>query len=377
MTIGVDANVLLLPRWRGIEVYVAELVARMPRLGSDHRFRLYFNTARRRHRRWARRLAHSSAEVRVCAIPGRVVEPLHRRFGLPVDWVAGRVDVMFYGASVSLPQRHGRRVVTVHDLIPVTHPELCDPAHIASFRRLVLPSIRSADAVIVVSSTTRTALREHLRLEHDRVYCVPNGVHETFQPSLDGTLAAATATRYGIDGRYLLYVGTLEARKNVARLVEAFGRSAVAADHTLVLAGTRGWGAAEASAGIASLPRGARVRIVGYVAAEDLPALYRGATAFVFPSCVEGFGIPVLEAMASGCPVLTSTAPALTEVAADAALVVDPLDTDAIADGIRRLVHDAELRETLRVRGLRRAKEFSWDRTAAETLAVLERVAAA
>jgi glycosyltransferase involved in cell wall biosynthesis len=199
-------------------------------------------------------------------------------------------------------------------------------------------------------------------------------VDERFRPPEDHQAATAVATRYGIHGPYFLFVGTAEPRKNLVRLVEAFGRakSGPVREHTLVLAGKAGWGDAALRSAIARLDSAVRIFQPGYVAAEDLPALYGAATAFLFPSLVEGFGIPPLEAMACGCPVLASAAPALDEVVGDAGLLVDPWDVESIAEGIRRLGEEDELRETLKARGLRRAKEFSWDRTTAETLAVLE-----
>jgi glycosyltransferase involved in cell wall biosynthesis len=379
MRIGIDANLLLIDRPRGIEVYLAELTTRMPRFGKGHEFRLYFNYVRSRHRATVERFVRGGVEVRFSRIPWQILWPLYWHLGLPVDWLIGAVDVMFYPACVALPQRRGRMVVTVHDLLPLTHPTFYTPDLVRKFQTRVAPSVTRADAVIVVSTYTGTLVQERFGLPSERIHRIPNGVHERFHSPKDPEAAAAVATRYGIQGPYLLFVGAMELNKNLARLVEAFAQAAcsTARDHALVLAGKSSLGETALQATVARLGLSRRVLLLGYVPAADLPALYGAATAFLFPSLAEGFGIPPLEAMACGCPVLTSATPALCEVVGDAALTVDPCDVEAIAEGIQRLVEDDDLRETLRSRGLRRASAFSWDRTAAETLAVLEAVSTA
>lgn len=374
MKIGIDANPLLTDGAGGIEVYLEELVRRMSRLDPRHEFRLFFNFGRGRHQGIVDRFDGPGVRPRVCRVPRRIMSVLQWHAGFPVDWLVGRVDVMFYPSFVALPQRRGRVVVTVHDLIPLTHPEFCEPHHVREFKLRVPPSVKRADTVIVVSSYTGQLVQDWFGIAPGRIRCIPNGVHERYRPPEDPGVPAAVAARYGIRGPYLLFVGTMEPRKNLVRVIEAFGcmHRKGFRDLSLVLAGKEFWGASAIRAAIERLGGQGRVLTPGYVAAEDLPALYSGATAFLFPSMVEGFGIPPLEAMACGCPVLTSATPALQEVVGDAAITVDPTDADAIAEGLCRLAEDSALRKALRSRGYCRAKEFSWDRTAAETLAALE-----
>lgn len=377
MRIGVDCAFLLRQPYTGVQTYLAEMITRMPRIGRGHEFRLCFNYIHPRHRATVNRFARSGVRARVCRVPPQIMDRLYWQFGVPIDWVYGRVNVMFYPVFVGLPQRRGRTVVTVHDLFPLTHPTMYPPEEVRGFEAGVRPSVERADAILVISTYTGQVVQDRFRIPPERIHCTPMGVHERFRPPEDPEAAATVAAHYGIRRPYLLYVGTLEPRKNLPRLVEAFGRAArgEVREHTLVLAGKPCRDEAAIRSAVARLDPNVRVMLPGYVATEDLPALYGAATAFLFPSLVEGFGIPALEAMASGCPVLTSTAPAVCEVVGGAALTVDPYEVDAIAEGIRRLVEDEGLRESLRTRGLSRAKEFSWDRTAAETLAVLEAVA--
>jgi glycosyltransferase involved in cell wall biosynthesis len=215
---------------------------------------------------------------------------------------------------------------------------------------------------------------------------VYHGLSPQVRPVEDTHAIAAAQARYGITSgepahppRYFLYIGTVQPRKNLVRLIDGFaqavkgcaGSSPLPRDLLLVIAGKRGWltetiEQRAASAGIAE-----RVRFTGYVDDADLPALLSGSHAFVFPSLYEGFGMPVLEAMACGAPVLTSTTSSLPEVAGDAALLVDPHDTQAIASALARLADDATLCDELRRRGRERAAHFTWERCAEETFRVL------
>ena len=377
MRIGIDANLLLRTQPTGIEVYLAELVRLLPVVAPQHRYRLYFNYLRSRHNERVASFSARQVETRTCRIPPQLLEPLHRYASLPIDWLAGKVDLMFCPSFVVQPQRHGRAVVTVHDLIPFTHPEFCEEWLIRHFTARVPQSLRRADAIIAVSRYTADAMNKVLGVERERIYIVPNGIHEQFRHVARSGDPLETARCLGIDGPYVLFVGTHEPRKNLPRLLRAYGamKPAVRRRHRLVLAGKGAWDEAAIAAAIAEVPADSRVIQLGHVTAADLPGLYYGASAFCFPSLVEGFGIPPLEAMACGCPVLAADIPALREVLGDAAMFADPFSVDALRDGLERVLEDADLQSALRERGARRAADFSWERTARETVAVFERIA--
>jgi len=184
---------------------------------------------------------------------------------------------------------------------------------------------------------------------------------------------AAVQASYALAPGYLLFVGTLQPRKNVARIVEAFGRlpAQISAGRELVIAGKAGWRADDLVATLRSAAGAGRVRWLDYVDANDMHALYQGAAGFVFPSLYEGFGLPVLEAFASGIPVITSTTTSLPEVAGDAALLVEPTDVDAIAEAMASILEDSVLASRLRTAGLARARTFTWARCASKTVSVL------
>jgi glycosyltransferase involved in cell wall biosynthesis len=238
-------------------------------------------------------------------------------------------------------------VVTVHDLAVLRHPEAF-PRWTRTFAPRFVPHVlRAATRVIAVSEFTRKELEELLGLAAAKIRVVPNGVDEVFRP--DGPAG---------DGDYALGVGTLEPRKNVSRLAEAAHRAGL----ELRVAGARGWGDVSLEG----------VSWLGRVRDEELARLYRGAAVVVYPSLYEGFGIPVLEAMACGTPVVTSAGGATEEVAGGAAVLVDPLDPGSIAAGIEEAIRR---REELRARGLERARAFTWEETARRTVAVYREAA--
>jgi glycosyltransferase involved in cell wall biosynthesis len=240
-------------------------------------------------------------------------------------------------------------VVTVLDLAVLRHPGMFNQWS-RRYSRLAVPRVvQAAEAVITISEFTRTEVVQLLGAAPEKVHAIMIAVEAPF--SADGPRA---------EGDYVLAVGTLEPRKNLGRVVEAAGR--IGAELRVV--GAHGWGGVS--------PDGTGVRALGEVPDEELAALYRGARAVAYPSLYEGFGLPVLEAMACGAPVVTSRGGATEEVAGDAAVLVDPLDPGSIAAGLEEA---ASRREELRAKGLERARAFSWDRVARDTWAVYERVA--
>ncbi len=369
--IAIDASRVSLPGSQGAqplrsgtERYSYELIAALARVDRWRSYTLYTNGL-------------------PAALPPLGPNFTLRSIPLPRLWTHARLgpallrdrpDLLFVPAHV-IPLVHPPSVVTIHDLGYLSFPE----AHTAR-RRLELHlttrwSLRAARRVIAISQATKDDLVRHYGADPARVSVVHHGLSPDFRPVEDPGAIAAARARHGLAGPYLLYVGTVQPRKNLERLIEAFalalGEASELPDLTLAIAGRRGWLTEAIERRARELGIEGRVRFLGYLPDEELPALLSGATAFVFPSLYEGFGMPVLEAMACGAPVLTANSSSLPEVAGDAALLVDPRDTHAIAAGLRRLVQDEALRAELRARGLAHAAGFTWERCARETLAVL------
>jgi glycosyltransferase involved in cell wall biosynthesis len=235
-------------------------------------------------------------------------------------------------------------------------------------------SARVADAIIVPSRAVRNDAVRTLRVDAGKVYAVYEAAGARYRP-LGRDASKAVARRYGVERPYVLSVGSLEPGKNRGRLIRAMRElRGEGVDLTLLVVGQKAWKYEEDFALARELGMDDRVIFAGYAEANDLPALYCAADAFAFPSLHEGFGLPVIEAMACGAPVVTSDVSATAEVAGDAALLVDPLSVASIRDGLRRVLTDVELRARLSAQGIARSAQFSWRRAADETHAVYERV---
>jgi len=268
-------------------------------------------------------------------------------------------------------------LTTVHDVCFLTHPETFTRRMRTYFRVFLPLATRRARLVLTVSEASARALVELLAVPRDKIRVVPNGIATDLAPVTDPAMLRRVRRRYRLPEAFVLYVGTLEPRKNLVRLVDACARlwRAGRLDQRLVLVGKRGWLADDLFRFVERTGCGDRVVLPGYVAREDLAAVYSAASAFVYPSLCEGFGLPPLEAMACGTPVVASRATSLPEVLGDAARLVDPLDVDALAEAIRAVTEDGALRARLRTSGLARARGFTWEAAARRMLAVYDEVA--
>lgn len=267
-------------------------------------------------------------------------------------------------------------VVTVHDLAIYQNPAWF-PSQVLSTRLLVPKSLSRARAIIAVSQSTAKDLRELFSIPKSKIFVVPEGVDVTRLPLKDRDVDVRQ--KFKLPGRYLLFVGTLEPRKNLIRLVQAYHylreRDERCRAIPLVLAGAKGWKPDALFATIKNLKLEGFVRYLGYVTMNEKLNLISHAAAFVFPSEYEGFGLPVLEAMALGAPVLTSNVSSLPEVAGSAAVLIDPEDTEAIYRGLKRVLFDETLRRRLKQAGPKQAQQFTWQKAARQTLAVYEQAA--
>jgi glycosyltransferase involved in cell wall biosynthesis len=347
----------------GTGVYTAELAYWLPQESDDAEIVTVWPRDVEHPRLGS--LPHGAFHLREGRGPIRRV--LYDQWGIKRDRKRLRADLVHYPASVGALCGAENMVVTVHDVSFLHNPGWFRSGRALYYRHGVARSVRLAKRVIAVSQATANDLVERLNVPSERVDVVPNGVGESFRPVGDA-VRNEVCERYGLPEAFLLYVGTLEPRKNLARLIQAWSSVAGQCPHHLVLAGREGWGVGSIRRAAAGSPHAERIRFLGHVPVEDLPALYGAAAASLYPSLFEGFGLPVLEAMACGTPVLTSKVSSLPEVAGEAALSVDPTDVEAISEGILRLLTDQELRRSLKEKGTARAAEFSWRRTAQRTL---------
>jgi glycosyltransferase involved in cell wall biosynthesis len=308
-------------------------------------------------------------EIPVVSLPlPRVVlyEAWHRLRRPSVERATGPVEIV-HATTLAVPPRSAPLVVTIHDLAFLHQPSHFTRRGSSFFRRGLDIASRDADLVLCPSETTAQDCTRH-GFDQSRLRVVPMGID---RPEATENEIEEVRDRYRLRRPYLLWTGTIEPRKNLTRLIEAF----VSLDHDLDLAlvGPAGWNE-DMDRLIAGMRD--RVRILGFVPERELAALYGGATVFCFPSLLEGFGFPVLEAMAQGTPVVTSSGTSTEEIAGGAAVLVDPRDTDSIADGIRSVLDDESLASKLSEAGPGRAARFTWERTADELVKVYREVAA-
>jgi len=305
--------------------------------------------------------------------PAHVSRDLPRplRLAAEATWDGWRVNRLrpdvFHGVHYSLPP--GLRVpatVTFHDATILTMPEVHERSKRLWFQRAIPAGIRRAERVICVSESARQGAIDHAGADPARTHTVPLAVdHDRYHPATEPRPDAVSRV---CDGPYLLWVGALEPRKDVPTLVDAFERVAHDIPHTLVLMGPDAWGAEAIAERIRRSPVAHRIVRTGWVDEADKPAWYQHAAAFAYPSLAEGFGLPVLEALACGVPTVTTTGSACEEVAGDAALLVPPGDPEALADAIRRALGPEA--ERLRTAGPARAAAFTWEATADGTVEV-------
>ncbi|HWT02211.1 MAG TPA: glycosyltransferase family 1 protein [Pyrinomonadaceae bacterium] len=291
--------------------------------------------------------------------------------GLPLYVRQERLD-LFHGTNYDVPLWGGRpTIVTVHDLSMFLHPETHE-AHLVrrACRRLPMMARRAA-MIITPSESVRRETSEHLGVNPQKVVAVPEAARRSFRP-VPAAEAAEARRRLKVEDEFVLFVGTIEPRKNLLTLARAFDEilRTTRLRPQLVIAGREGWLTDELFSYLKGADARDRVRFTGYVSDEDLRALYSSCRAFVYPSLYEGFGLPPLEAMACGAPVITSRVPALLETVGDAARLVPPTDHRELARAVVSLLEDPGERERLSSAGLRRAAEFSWEKTARATLDV-------
>lgn len=289
----------------------------------------------------------------------------------PIELWTGPIDVVHGPNFVVPPAWRARELVTVHDLTMLRHPELCT-ADTLEFPSLLRRALRRGAWVHAVSQFVADEIIERLGAKPERVVVIPNGV----TPTTDGD--RARGVELATSERYILALGTIEPRKGLPTLVAAF--DTIAGKHNdvkLVIAGPDGWGADELRMAVRRCIHRDRIVRLGFVPDDDRASLLLGATIFAYPSLYEGFGLPPLEAMSAGVPVVTTRTGGITEVVGDAAVLVEPGDVDALGDALARVLADAQLEDDLRRRGRENVTRFSWDRTATELAALYHRLALA
>lgn len=360
MRVCVDIQAAVAQR-AGVGRYVRCLVERLARHAAGDTLSLFYFDFRGR----GEAPDAPGAQLRTIGwMPGRLAQQAWKRFGFPpFDWFAGRADLFHFTNFIRPPLGRGRSVTTVYDVSFLRHPEAAEERNLQFLKAGIRQTVERSDAILTISNHVAAEIVDLLGAPASNVVTAHPGLPEGLKrPSAD--VVAAMRARHGLDRPYLLFVGTIEPRKNLAFLIDVFDRLQ-GFDGDLVLAGMKGWKYEPILARMKASPRARRIRHLDYPPDGDLPALYAGAELFVICSLYEGFGFPPLEAMACGTAVVSSTGGSLPEVLGDAAEIVPGFDADEWAGRITRLLGDRGRRADLVTRGTAQAARYTWDATAA------------
>ena len=347
-----------LSRPTGVGTYLQNLVQALSEIDQQNEYHLFSSSWKERYKP-----VHYPPHFKIqdSRWPVRLLNFGWNHLSFPsIEFLLGTsVQVAHSPTPLIIPSRKARRVTTVHDLYFYTHPEHTVREMKDDYPKLVKKHCLRSDAVIAVSDYTKKQLVEVLGIPSSRIYTIKHGIDPFFLERAPVAQTTEVLERFIIPGPYLLFVGTQEPRKNLAMLLRACKN--LGTDLFLVIAGAQGWGLEQMD-----FPK--EVLLTGYLSKGDLRALYQRAAAVVFPSIEEGFGLPLLEGMASEVPVIASRIPAFQEVCNDSCLYFDPNDEQELMEQIRSLLHQHDLRENLVAKGRERVKKFSWKDSAQKTL---------
>ena len=353
MRIGIDISQIVYQT--GVSRYTAELVENLLKIDQKNQYVLYAGSLRQRQILKAF-VAKLPRKVKLVLSPfsPKIADLIFNRCNLPINRLIGNVNV-FHASNWMIPKIECPIVTTIHDLTFLKFPEEHLPYYIAAHKRHLFRAKKAQVVITVSQATKRDLINEGFAT--DKIHVVYEAAGSMFKP----VKAAVVKAKYQLTKPFILSVGTREPRKNIKRLIQAW--KPLRRQYDLVIVGQFGWGEKTQV-----LPG---IKLLGFVPDEDLVGLYSGAQAFVYPSLYEGFGLPVVEALSCGCPVVTSNVSSLPEIGGEAAIYVDPLSVAAITSGIKTAL---ESTSKLRRLGLEQAKKFSWEKTARETLKIYEKV---
>lgn len=376
LKIAIDVRTINKPR-SGVGYYVTNLVEQLRAIDQENSYCLISNDAR-----FDTTLACSPNFNHchtVISNENHMVGDLWENTYLPRQLMSRGIDV-FHGPAFMIPLYKGdlKTVATIHDIVAYILPRTIPMKYSLYMKALIGQVVKKADRLISVSESTKQDLVRWLGVPEGKISVVPQGVGSEFHPPLPGEEDRGELVRkkFGIRGDFFLFVGNLEPRKNLIRIMQAFelARDKTGRDLQLVICGKQGWLYDDILAAYERIRRDSEIVLTNYVDEADRLWLYQNTRTFLFPTLYEGFGMPVLEAMACGAPVITSNVSSFPEICGDAALLVDPYDVKGIADAILALEKSPDLRSSLREKGLERVKQYTWRETAARTLDVYRSV---
>lgn len=371
MIIGIDGNEANVDKRLGVGEYAYQLLEQFSNSKYqilNIKFQIYLKRASLDH------MPKESADWKY-----RVVGPekAWTQFGLPLNLFIRkpRPDVFFTPTHYAPRWSPVPTVVLVLDLAYKFYPELFKKRDLYKLEKWTEYSVRNASAVLTISNSSKNDIMKYYNISGEKIHVILPGIKQISNIKDQKSNMDLLKNKYGIQSEFILFVGTLQPRKNIERLIESFSKLKNRKNTTLIIIGKKGWHYEDILAAPKKFHVEDSVKFLDFVPDDDLPAFYQHAKFFVLPSLYEGFGLPVLEAMKFGCPVLTSNISSLPEAGGDAAEYCDPTNVDDITEKMERLLSNAELRSKLSKKGYEQIKKFSWEKAAKETLQVLQEVA--
>lgn len=373
MKIGIDISQIVY-EGTGVATYTRSLIAAMVKLNREDTFVLFGSSLRNKRPLldFIKKLEAKNVKRKFSFLPPSVLEFLWNGIHVfPIETLTGSLDVFHSSDWLEPPTRRARRVTTVHDLAIYKYPETFTKrgGHdiVKNQKRRLHFVKRYSNAIIAVSETTKKDLVEILKIPEKKIKVVYEAADKVYYPR-EEALINETKKKFGIEGNYLLCVGTREPRKNLDRAIMSFAEIASTdKEISLVIVGKYGWGN---DLNTKYKIQNTKIKVLGFVEREELSRLYSGAMAFIYPSLYEGFGLPIVEAMSCGTPVITSDIGSMKEIADGFGLLVNPESVESIAGAISKINRNEKLREELKIKSLKRAGDFSWEKAALQTMEI-------
>ncbi len=374
MKIGLDIS-LTVGKKAGVGYYTANLVEALAKIDKANQYVLYPFFYHIYHPDFKTAVGPSQRNfhLRFEMLPKYMIDRLWNS-QIPRKWILGDVDVL-HSTTFCAPEDHpGKLIVTIYDISFLILPECHTEANRQHCLKGTLDAIRYADRIIAISHHGKEELVKYFDADPDKIVVTHLAAKNIFKPCGIEDQNRVLA-KYHIHPGFIFTVGSYEPRKNIGTLIKAFVNlpESIKNIHPLIIAGGKGWLNSDTDILIGS-QNSKQIKRIGYVDEQDLPALYSAAIAFVYPSLYEGFGLPILEAMSCGTPVITSNTSSMPEIGGDAALYFDPSDAEQLENTLMELINNTDLRTELRLKGLANAKNFSWEKTAKETLMIYEEI---
>lgn len=375
MKIGIDIRPMI-SNTTGVGNYTLNLIENISAIDKKHQYILFSNSFKDRIPFKSLSLP-SNFELKDYKIPNRILRGLWNYISYPpIETFIGDVDIFHSPHSIPIPARKAKLIVTIHDLYFLKHPDMVGRDVREDHRRLSINYLNKVRKIITVSDNSKKDIIELLDVTPEKVTVIYEGVDDIFRVVNEETTLENVRERYRLPHEFILFIGTISPRKNPRGLIESISilRNRGLKDLSLIMIGPEGFKTDEVLRLIHERNLEDSVRHIGYVPYEDMPYIYNISSLLVYPSLYEGFGLPPLEAMACGVPVIASNTSSMPEILGDAALLVDPYNPGEIADSIKKILHNESLRSSLIEKGLKKASSYSWEDTAKKVLKVYEEI---